>query len=700
MSNRLSARFRSTGLILATLLVAATFIATSPLTPSAAHASTTASGGLFVPLQQRIYDSRTTTYAGNTGNQLSVGKWYPVSVAGVGGAPTTGISAVQVTLTEVNGDPNGTLKADATGVASPNTSVPSLLWNSGKESNAATIPVGADGRFQIYVTATTDIVIDLQGYYTAGATAAGGYVPGTNQKILGSSSTSYTKGQSLTLQVAGTDQVPSNASAVMLSILVIPTDTTAGNLQVYPAGTPPSTPWLLNWSSSENSVFTSAVGLNASGKVTIAIQNGSTALQVAVQGYFMPTSPNSTAGAFTPIRSRAFDTRATVSLAPNETRTFPVAGVNGIPAMKAGIAAVAADLVIYPGSDSTTGKGSVLASADDVTENFWSQFFYPSEKVSAFSVLTLGDDGGLDVHNSSDGTIDVLLDVEGWYSSRTTPRVSCPSPYAEGSWTASTTAPISCSVDVPAATETGAAISTTVDGQPTVATSALSTTTPQSFAAPVGNADGLHEIVSTVSFSDGTTTTDTYDFGLGTPTGSWTSMSDSSATPVPEMSTGYDDPDSYDPAWDEPAAKTTAQQEGPCPKGTTSYNKKYAAYDCEEVIFDYTHHQVGIRQGRSGSEKSAFGYLHALLDHNVDVDELEAVIPHSTGLSRKNHKYLYGAEFRYKKNVIERIEIIESRTPSKSAPDNYDLGLVTAYCKAGAAGGPKSRCPDWVDDSL
>ena len=54
----------------------------------------------------------------------------------------------------------------------------------------------------------------------------------------------------------------------------------------------------------------------------------------------------------------------------------------------------------------------------------------------------------------------------------------------------------------------------------------------------------------------------------------------------------------------------------------------------------------------------------------------------------------------YDKKIVERVEIYEERYHSTAAPDNYYLGLVTAYCKTGATSNVKTRCPDWVNDSL
>lgn len=139
---------------------------------------------------------------------------------------------------------------------------------------------------------------------------------------------------------------------------------------------------------------------------------------------------------------------------------------------------------------------------------------------------------------------------------------------------------------------------------------------------------------------------------------------------------------------------------GSCPKGTTNYSGAKHPYSCLAVFFDGSHHQVGLRIGRSGSENSAFGYLHALQDHNVEEQTIEhAVQINAAGVVQPNNRRLYGAEFVAKGKATEEFLAFEVRAASSASPDKYDLGIVTAYCTA-APSGPISKCPDWVNESL
>ncbi|WP_110079886.1 hypothetical protein [Actinokineospora spheciospongiae] len=46
-------------------------------------------------------------------------------------------------------------------------------------SNAVIAPVGADGKVSLFANATTDVVVDVTGYFTAATADAGRYVPWT-----------------------------------------------------------------------------------------------------------------------------------------------------------------------------------------------------------------------------------------------------------------------------------------------------------------------------------------------------------------------------------------------------------------------------------------------------------------------------------------------------------------------------------------
>lgn len=134
-----------------------------------------------------------------------------------------------------------------------------------------------------------------------------------------------------------------------------------------------------------------------------------------------------------------------------------------------------------------------------------------------------------------------------------------------------------------------------------------------------------------------------------------------------------------------------------CPSGITTNG----AYGCIDAYKDNAGkgHRVIIRTGKSGS--SGFGYLHALIDHNLDLHVVHAVIGNAAaGVSQGSGKYLYGAFHEAPKGEVDQfVEIVDNRNTSKSSGDLFELGLQTGYCKDGHYH-TENKCPDWVNDAL
>lgn len=412
--HRFVTRFGSFRLLAVMVLVAlfAGLLSAVPLvsTPARAASAATGTGGLFVSQTARIWD----TAAGRDGAPTAgttAGTWYSVGVAGLEGLPATGISAVQVNF-EVAGFANGgVLHADKDGTATPNSTVSYVNYTTTSASNGATIAVGSDGKIQVQTTSGANVRIDVQGYFTSGNTSAGGYVPvkATTLKTLpGVASNTYSD-----INVGGVSPVPSTASGVMLNIQESNSHAT-GYLIAYAKGaTRPGT--ALYWPGTQNDDFSSAVPLGTNGQVTVYVGTGGAVdLSVSVEGYFTATTNTPAAGSFTPASARVFDSRSpSAPIAASGTSTVQVTGKSGVPSAGSGIQAVVVNIGIVAGSGAT---GHLQAYADDQSPGTATQQFYASSTTSIFAVIPLGADGGIKIQNSSGGTINVVVDVEGWYS--------------------------------------------------------------------------------------------------------------------------------------------------------------------------------------------------------------------------------------------------------------------------------------------
>ena len=398
--------------ILATLALVA-LIATGltvNASPARADTAATGSGGLFMPQQGRIYSSANP---GNT--KMVANQWRTIQVLGQAGLPATGVSAVQVSLAAVNQPAGGILYSAKN---SNSTRVQQIIFGSAAVTNTAILPVADNGTVMIMATAETDVIVDLQGYYTAGNTAAGGYVPiDPTQLNTIPGNTSYTSGQSVTFSVGKGGLIPSNASSVVLNVVEFADDTTAnGWLNIKPANSPATFQGAqFNWPAGKDYVWTTAVDLpeSSNGNVTISVgPRGSIKLAVSVLGYYTAAAGNTAAGMFIPAQSRAKGLTQVV-VGKGQTQKVQIAGVNGIPAKSSGITAVAANLALT----ATLDGGHIEVFASDASPGLTQQSYQAGQNMTTFTVVELGPDGAINIRNSSGKAwVTIEIDVQGWFT--------------------------------------------------------------------------------------------------------------------------------------------------------------------------------------------------------------------------------------------------------------------------------------------
>ena len=141
-----------------------------------------------------------------------------------------------------------------------------------------------------------------------------------------------------------------------------------------------------------------------------------------------------------------------------------------------------------------------------------------------------------------------------------------------------------------------------------------------------------------------------------------------------------------------------------CPAGTDDhyrYAGSLLAYQCHSAVLDPAGRTVILRLGRSdGSGPSAFGMLHALLDHNVQEHVVERVVSSALPISAPRGRVRYIAEFRRDGYGVMSVWVEVDPRQSKDAPDTEPFGVLTAYCKLPVRAAPENRCPDWVNETL
>jgi hypothetical protein len=145
----------------------------------------------------------------------------------------------------------------------------------------------------------------------------------------------------------------------------------------------------------------------------------------------------------------------------------------------------------------------------------------------------------------------------------------------------------------------------------------------------------------------------------------------------------------------------------PCPNSAIKYTgPRLTAYNCHEVLYDGSLHQVWVREGRTGS--SGFGIAH-FGEHNLQLHVVEDVIDNTQqGFPQPNStRYEYDAGYRDPKTqqVTQYVVVVEERAkPNDPADpetnsDPNELGILTAFCQ-GPNRSYEQLCPDWVNTTL
>jgi hypothetical protein len=249
----------------------------------------------FTPLTPaRILDTRSGVgaTAGKVGKIDGTGAALELAVAGKGGLPASGLDAVALNVTVVEGQANdfgGFVTVYPCGTR-PDAS--NLNFVSGQTiPNSVIAPVSATGTVCFYVYGSAHLLADVSGYFASGFsqltparildTRSGvGATAGKVGKIDGT-------GAALELTVAGKGSVPvTGVSAVALNVTVVEGQANdfGGYVTVYPCGTRPDAS-NLNFVSGQTIPNSVIAPVSADGKVCFYVY-GSAHLLADVSGYF------------------------------------------------------------------------------------------------------------------------------------------------------------------------------------------------------------------------------------------------------------------------------------------------------------------------------------------------------------------------------------------------------------------------------
>lgn len=394
------------------------------VTPAAGPARADVSSGtagLFVPAAGRLLDTRNGT--GGYSSPMPAGGVRTVTAAGRAGIPASGVSALALTLTVVGAASIGAVSVAPGDVATPTGAA--LVFNPGDSvSNTALVALHADGTLRVLADHAVNLIIDVQGYFTAGdSTAPGGFVAVEQTRIADTRSglnlpqARVATGSAASLQATDLAGVPADASAVYVNIAVL-NQSAIGYLRAYATGAAVPTIGALDFDDTTQSLSV-AIPLSGDGSFSVLVgAGGPVDLIIDIQGYFTP-SASASAGMFTAMAVRLLDTRAAPvrTIAGNSILTLRVADVGGLPTVASGLAAVALNLRTVRSSSNTTAGGYLRLWPSDQPEPSTSSLNYTAANTyrTNLAIVAPSAEGTVSIRNGGPGAIDVVIDAQGWF---------------------------------------------------------------------------------------------------------------------------------------------------------------------------------------------------------------------------------------------------------------------------------------------
>ena len=363
----------------------------------------------------RILDTRDGTGAaapGPLGNDATLA----LQVAGSGGVPAAGASAVVLNVTAVTPSGSSFLTVYPSGTPRPNTS--NLNWVPGKTvPNLVETPIGPDGKVAIYnLRGTVHVVVDVEGWFgppTASPTAGlfNGLTPARlldTRDGTGGFRGSLGQASTLNLQVSGRGGVPAaGVTAVALNVTV--TNPTAPSfLTAYPSGTPRPNASNLNFVPGQTVANRVIVPLGTSGQISLFNFQGSTNLVADVSGWFTDGSTTTTGSHFASLTpQRILDTRNGLgAVPPSGTGTIQLADTAaiGVTAILTNVTATNASsssfLTLWPGGGSRPTASDLNFVAGDTNPNL--------------VLVKVGVNSTVDFYSLT-GYVDVVVDLVGYF---------------------------------------------------------------------------------------------------------------------------------------------------------------------------------------------------------------------------------------------------------------------------------------------
>ncbi len=382
-------------------------------------ATLTGADGEFTSLTPaRILDTRNGT--GGITSAIGAGRTIQVQITGKGRVPAKNVKAVTLNLTAVSPSTSGFMVVWPSQSDKPNTS--SINFAAGQTvAKAVTVPVGPDGKVQIYnESGMVHAIFDVSGYYTTSGGQRGtrfqSLSPGRildTRTGLGAPKAPVGAGRNISVQVAGLAGVPSSGARAVVLNLTATEPTIGGYLTVWPSGTTMPLTSNINFAAGQTIANQVTVPVGSDGKVQIYNASGTTHVIMDVAGYFQDVLSGQRGKFVSLTPSRILDTRTSGgAVGAGRTVSKVVINKGGLPPSSAEIRAVVMNVTVVgptrPGFLTVWPSGSTRPATSNIN-------FAAGQTIANQVTVPVGANGQLSIFNNATQSVHVIFDVAGYY---------------------------------------------------------------------------------------------------------------------------------------------------------------------------------------------------------------------------------------------------------------------------------------------
>jgi hypothetical protein len=206
-------------------------------------------GRLVAVTPTRLLDTRRgSRRVGYSGGKPAAGTTVTVLVTGRGGLPADGVSAAVLNVTATNAPRGSAITVWPADRGRPTASNVTLSRSSQTIANAVWVRVPANGRVKLHVSRPTDLMVDVDGWFTAQAApygTAGLFVPVQPTRLFdtrpGVGQAGYTgpkpsAGTTVAVRIAGRGPVPATTAGAVVANVTASQVEGPGYVTAYPAG--------------------------------------------------------------------------------------------------------------------------------------------------------------------------------------------------------------------------------------------------------------------------------------------------------------------------------------------------------------------------------------------------------------------------------------------------------------------------------